>query len=329
MRKLFILSTFFIICLLTALFFSYKNNPVAASAKPNSISFVQMSDMHLENKGENISARMYKHSEELFSEAINQINQIDDIDFSVFSGDLTRKATEEDFMFFIKTANKLKKPWFFIPGNHDVNLSEMMTKQAILKLFKKHSPYFDNNELYYCFSPQEDFLFIFLDGIISNITPNGFFEKKQLQWLEKKIKDNQDKKIIIVQHFPVVEPFKSNSHKVLNSAEYLAIIDRYQNIIAILSGHYHCTKIIQRKNVAHISTPSLIEYPNAFRKIKITIDKDRIKFDIKLIETNLKKIQLLSKNKSKHWKLMEGKEKDKNTSFWLTTSLSNTSNKNK
>jgi 3',5'-cyclic AMP phosphodiesterase CpdA len=152
-----------------------------------------------------------------------------------------------------------------------------------------------------------------MDGVIDNeITANGYFPKNELDWLDSQLKNNSGKKVIIVQHFPVVEPFKSVTHKVRNADKYLEIIDKYSNVIAVLSGHYHAAKITRRKNVLHISTPALVEYPNAFREIKITILNDSTKFDIRLIETNLKNVQKLSKSRSKNPTLEEGQKQDRN-----------------
>jgi len=205
-------------------------------------------------------------------------------------------------------------------GNHDVGINGGISKQEAMKLWMENSTlrnlrnlYFNQNSFYYSYIPNKNFLILFMDGVIDNeITANGYFPREELVWLNNQLKNNPDKKVIIVQHFPVVEPFKSTTHVVRNADEYLGILDKYSNVVAVLSGHYHAAKITQRKNVLHISTPALIEYPNAFRKIKITNLSDSTKIEIRTIETNLKNVQKLSKSRSGNPELKEGKEFDRN-----------------
>jgi hypothetical protein len=59
----------------------------------------------------------------------------------------------------------------------------------------------------------------------------------------------------------------------------------------VLSGHYHISKIIQPKNIIHVSAPSLVESPDSFRVITIKNDGTAI---FKTIDTNPK-----SKNDNK------------------------------
>ena len=280
----------------------------------NTLDLVQISDVHFDSKSKSGNKRMLEHSENLFKNAVLQVNNLADADFVVFSGDVVNKSDKSELLKFLNIANSFKVPWYYAPGNHDVGILGGVSKSEIACLFVKNSHCLSKNSLYYSYIPNKNFIILFMDGVIDNeITANGYFPKEKLDWLDNQLKNNRDKKAIIVQHFPLVEPFKSSSHKVRNSDEYLSIIDKYSNVIAVLSGHYHATKITQRKNVLHISTPALVEYPNAFREIKITRLKESTKFDIKLINTNLKDVQKISKSRSKNSTLQEGQEKDRNT----------------
>jgi len=292
--------------------FGFKNN--------KTLNFVQITDVHLDNKTNNSSKRMFEYSADLLKDAVSQVNNLKDAQFVVFSGDVVNRSNKDLFSQFINIANCLNIPWYYLPGNHDVGIFGGVSKREIKKIMSANMACPAPDSLYYSYSPNKNFLMIFLDGVITNeITANGYFPKQELDWLDKQIKCNRDKKIVIVQHFPVVEPYHSYTHYTRNVEEYFKIIDKYSNVIAVLSGHYHAAKITLRKNVLHISTPSLIEYPNAFRQIKITLLNDGTKFDIKLIETGLKDVRNISKSRSNNPSLEEGKESDRNAVIIIKT----------
>ncbi|MFH0702355.1 MAG: metallophosphoesterase [bacterium] len=278
------------------------------------IKFAQVSDIHLDLKArEDWNKRLLIYSKQLLQDAIDQINGIKDIDFVVFSGDMINSPSESAFMTFIKMANTLKVPWYAAMGNHDIGIKSEFNKSRFLNILNQKNKNFKSNNPYYSFVPKKGFLVIVMDGVIGNkIIANGFFSKESLIWLEAQLKNNKDSKIIIIQHFPIIEPFKSSSHRVINAREYLEILNKYHNVLAVLSGHYHATKIIRLCNVIHVSTPALVEYPNAFRVITIKDKDNETELDFVFKETRLKNLQEKSKKRSKSYKLLYGEESDRN-----------------
>jgi len=309
----------------------------------NTLDIVQISDVHFDTKTKSNSKRMLEFSRDFLNDAISKVYDLTEAELVVFSGDIVNHSDKNEFLKFLNIANKLCIPWYYAPGNHDIGILGGLSKLDVTTLWLKNSKLLDrknlcfdnqnsyypaNHPLFYSYTPKKNFLLLFLDGVIDNeITANGYFPKDELVWLENQLKNNLDKKVIIVQHFPVVEPFKSNSHVVRNADEYLKIIDKYSNVVAILSGHYHFAKITQRKNVLHISTPALVEYPNAFREIKITKMNTGTKFEIRLIETktietNLQYAQKISKSRSKKTTLDNGQEYDRNAVIIIKNPIS-------
>ena len=194
---------------------------------PDSLKIVQLSDVHYTTSSPNRGSRMLADSRNLLEDAIYQINKMDDVDVVVFSGDSINSPLKNDLISFAKIANRLKYPWYYALGNHEVSVSGDFTKE----------------------------------------------------------------KVIIVQHFPVVEPCKSMLHKTLDAKEYLEVLDKHNNVVAVLSGHYHCAKVTQRNNVLHISSPSLVQYPNSFNVINISDDSKKIKVEVKTISTRLENVK--------------------------------------
>ncbi|MDD3012546.1 MAG: metallophosphoesterase [Candidatus Gastranaerophilales bacterium] len=284
----------------------------------DTLKFAQLSDVHLDINGKNTNRRMLGSSKDLLKDAVKQINCINNIDFVIFSGDQINRPQKDDLLEFINIANNLKTPWYFAFGNHDVGVWSSFNKKKYLKIIKEANCCIKANKSYYSFVPKKGYLVVVMDPVIdTRITANGYVDKQQLKWLDEQLDKNLNSKVLIVEHHPIVEPFESKGHKIINSAEYLDLLKKHNNVIAVLSGHYHATKIKQVGNIVFISTPSLVEYPNAFRIITINKNCNKITFNFEFKETNMKDVQQLSKSLSSSQDLSAGKEKDRNTSIIL------------
>ena len=144
------------------------------------------------------------------------------------------------------------------------------------------------------------------------LTTNGEIPQEELTWLKNELENNKNNIIIICTHVPIIEPFSSANHKLLNDNQVYMLLRKYDNPILILQGHYHTTKIKQHKNIIAISTPSLVTYPNAFRVVNINNNKKRTLIDIYLKETNLKEIQTRSKLRILGTERLYGEDCDRN-----------------
>lgn len=289
--------------------------PLVNAGYAEDLKFAHLSDVHMNVKGVKMrGARLYPYSSELFNDAVAQINKSKGIEFVVVSGDLTTTSSKQELNLFLKIASKLKRPWYVSIGNHDIGIMGGIDKASFFNSLHKANPRIPAGKSYYMVSPKKGYVIFVMDGVIgTRITANGYFDKEQLDWLDNKLTEYKSSKAIIVQHFPLVEPYRSLDHKILNDDEYLAMLDKHNNVLAVLSGHYHGTKVTKRGSTVHVSTPALIEYPNAFRIITITEKSDRysLKFDYQ--QTRLKKLQQMSKDKQKSPTLHEGSESDRNT----------------
>lgn len=139
-----------------------------------------------------------------------------------------------------------------------------------------------------------------------------------MNFLDNEISANQDKIIIIFQHHPVIEPIKSEHHRMINPESYLEVLQKYEKVpIAIFAGHYHAARIIRKGNVIHVASPSLVTYPNAFRVVNITNYNDRVIFQFRMFETNLKEIQEISKQGLIASVAFQGKASDRNNEIMI------------
>lgn len=282
----------------------------------NSLKFAQISDSHFYTGQDNTSYKLRAESGKLLDDAIAQVNETPNINFVMFTGDLIDKSFEKELRGFLPHADKLKYPWYFAFGNHDTCIGGYLTPEVYISMVKAHNPNFIFDKSYYSFEPQKGYKVIVLDTIIRDrLTSNGRIDAEQLKWLEEELDDAKKDIVLIFMHVPIVEPFESVGHRLLNASEVQAVIEKHKNPIAVFQGHYHAAMIKQRENVLYVSTPSLVSYPNAFRIITVTNQRKKVVFNIDYKETRLTNIQRLAKIMVFKSNLMSGEEKDHSGTF--------------
>lgn len=287
----------------------------AFSFRDMTLKFAQVSDVHLSD-GEDTSYKLLSSSKDLLEDAVGQLNDTEGLDFVMFTGDMVNEPTRDNYRDFFTILSELKHPSLAVIGNHDFGPEGEggLKKSEALDLLRKCNPNYVFDKSYYAFTPKKDFHIIVLDlSVPGNL--NGEIPKEQLAFLDDEIKENPDKVIVIFQHYPIVEPFHSQTHEVKNAPEYLSIVQKYKNPILILSGHYHTTKIVRQGNIIHVSSPALITYPNAFRTVSITNYNDRTIFDFYFNETRLKELQEKSRLSLMTPTLHMGTDKDRLTTI--------------
>lgn len=281
-----------------------------------SLKFAQISDAHFYTGEDNTSFKLRAESGKLLDDAIQQVNEIPNINFVMFTGDQIDKSFEKELRAFLPYAQKINYPWYITFGNHDTCIGGYLTPEVYLEMVRAANENFTSKKPYYSFVPQKGYKVIVLDTIIRDrLTSNGKIGQEQLQWLEKELDDTGKDTVLIFTHVPLVEPFDSVGHRLLNADEVRAVVEKHKNPIAVFQGHYHATMIKQFDNVLYVSTPSLVSYPNAFRIITVTNHRKKVVFDIEFKETRLKNIQKLAKIMVFASNLYSGEEKDQSGTF--------------
>jgi len=178
-----------------------------------------------------------------------------------------------------------------------------------------------------CYSFRKgDFIFFSMDGNDREVTPStdsgvsspmGLFAKECLDFLDKSLSENPKSPAVIFQHFPLVYPMQSFDHGVTNQKEYFKLLDRHPNVKAVFAGHFHVSKISKRNNVLHVASPSLIQYPDAFRVVRMEETDSGVKMDIKTVDTRLTEVRETSRTEAPASALQAGKERDRTYSDTL------------
>ncbi len=288
------------------------------TAANNNLRIAQVSDAHFSSFEENTSYKFLKRSGDLLDDAIFQINTSGPYDFVMFTGDLINYPKVEELEKFTKHADKLMYPWYAIDGNHDISLDGPLTKRKFMEILAQNNENMNQKNIYYAFTPKKGFRVICLDSIIDyKLTANGEISNEEFLWLKEELEAHEKDTIIVCTHVPIIEPFSSSNHKMLNEYEVRKLLKTHKKPLIVLQGHYHGVKIKQDDNMIVISCPSLVTYPNAFRVININSNKNRTLVDVYLKETNLKDIQARSKLRLMGSEKLYGDEKDRNATFKL------------
>ena len=300
-------------CLILAVVIYFGVNTLSFA---QTLKFAQISDVHLSNKNVDTSYKVLASSPELFEDAIEQINETPDIDFVIETGDLVDKPRKELVEKACKYLNRLNAPWYFAFGNHDAAVGTSFSKDDYFEYIKEQNKNITSSKRYYSFIPKNGYRAIVLDSTIdTRITANGELPEEQLLWLDTELSKAkiQQQIPLIFMHNPLQEPFPSFHHRLLNAKELQVVLDKYDMPIAIFTGHYHATKIYKDGHILHVSTPSLVTYPNAFRIITINNLKDKVIFTFDFRETRLKEIQKKAKLMTFSASTLKGEDSDQNT----------------
>ena len=304
--------------LIIFLIFAIVKIPEVYSAGFNNLKFAQISDAHFSNYEKNTSFKMLESSPDLLDDAIDQVNSTPKINFVMFTGDLINMPYEKQLNAFIKHANKLCCPWYATFGNHDISIGGYLSKKTYFDIIRSQNPDFTTTERYYSFVPKRGYKAIALDTTIdSEMTSQGIIDEEQLAWLDNELKSAKNSVIIIFMHVPIKQPYKSDNHRLRNSEEVLALLNKYNNPMVICSGHYHSVKVFQQGNKLFVASPSLVSFPNAFRIVNINSQKNKIIVDLYLKETRLEEVQMRAKLRIIGSSLLYGEENDRNATYEL------------
>lgn len=293
---------------------------IKANEPKTLLHFVQISDIHLQKNYAKDNERLLGSSEKLLNDAVNEINAIENLDFVLDTGDSVDVPDEKLVDKFIEITKGLKYPFYVLLGNHDVSVNGGLGKKGFIKKFTdvEGQKSFTEGMNYYSFVPKENFKIVCLDGTTDKVvTSRGQLDDEQLDWFKSELEDSlkNNQYVIVALHFPAVEPFKSESHNILepDKTKFLDLVKSYKNVIGVFSGHYHAARLQKIANKIHNSCPAVVQYPNAYREIIITQDNPKqLNVEFKWHDVDGQELRDKSKSFSRSPKLTEGNPEDRN-----------------
>lgn len=233
-----------------------------STVSAENIKFAQVTDVHYKTDS--------PYRKAVLEETVKDINNQKDISFVVFTGDNIDSPHTEYLQEFLSVIKKLKVPYYIVIGNHDVFKNGGLSKAKYIEEIHNSNFFYGPRKPSYIFK-KNGFVFIVVDGAKEVIPGSmGYYRKDTLTWLDKNLIKNKDFPVIIFQHYPLVEPKVQKSHMTYLKEEYLKLLDKHDNVVAVLSGHYHINGENMRNGVYHISSPTLLNQPNSYKIIDIT-----------------------------------------------------------
>ena len=236
------------------------------------VKFIQVTDVHLT-----------QHNAKYLQEFVEDINnKYDNLDFIIFTGDNIDHANPEDLDTFLTIIKGLKVRPYVIAGNHDLFKSKGMTKEYYMQTVRKKLGAYHSSKSNYVFK-KGNIVFLTMNGV-KEIIPgaNGYYHQEELLWLDKMLTKYKNKKVIIFQHFPLLNT-SVKSHKLYKKDDYEQILSKHNNVIGIISGHYHENREEREGDIYHIVTKNFSN--NTDYKL-IEIDEENNMVYTMLIDNN-------------------------------------------
>ncbi|RPD41819.1 PQQ-binding-like beta-propeller repeat protein [Chitinophaga barathri] len=161
-------------------------------------------------------------AQEDLERTVNDINNQPQVEFVVFSGDVTEFGSDEELKLAKSILDKLNKPWHIIPGNHDTKWSESGCN-SFRTVFGNETFSFEHKG------------YRFLG---TNCGPNmrmgpGQVPRENIVWLDEQLKKQKDKQqpLIYINHYPQDEGLNN----------WYDVLDRLRgyNVKVMICGHGH------------------------------------------------------------------------------------------
>lgn len=209
--------------------------------------FVHISDIHFGREQPEVIEGWFKATAEI------QPNIV------IISGDLTQRATDEEYTAVQQFLKKLQLQWpyFVIPGNHDMSATDL--PERFFKPWKKWQSYI---------SPEVEPVLKAADYTLVGVNTaraagfyfdwsRGQISKSQITAVEHKFQGTAENSLkVLVAHHPFWLPDQSEYRDVVEHRDAAIEAFHFAGIDLILSGHVHLpyTQILQGVLIVHSGT---------------------------------------------------------------------------
>ena len=234
---------------------------------------VQVTDVNIKN--EDVS---------LIKKTVADINTLKDVDMVVFTGDNMSEISYENFYDYLMELKKLKTRYYIISGEKDLFYHGGFGKREFCKMVFHFTKYMHS------FKPRfvvkkKGYAVLFEDGSKQYIPgPNGYFSDEYIAKLDKRLTKYKNKKVVIVQHYPLLDHPDRPSKNTYNRENYLNMLKSHNNVVTIIAGHFDLNDEQYVDGIYHIITPSLTS--NTYKIIDIKSDKNET-----TVFTQLRKVE--------------------------------------
>ncbi len=200
------------------------------------------------------------------SKTVEDINSQADIDFVLLTGDITEFGSDEELRQARKIIDRLHKPWYALPGNHDTKWSES-GNNSFVEIFGAEKFSFNKG----------GFLFVGTSSGPNMRMAPGLVPREQLVFLDSILTPLKKTRqpVIFVNHYPLDESL----------ANWCEVIDLLHtvNIQATLLGHGHANNLLNFEGIPGIMGRSNLQTKKVEAGYNlVAIEKDTIYYTERL-----------------------------------------------
>jgi Icc protein len=161
------------------------------------------------------------------------------------TGDISQDHSEASYHRFVEGISKLKRPCFWLPGNHDYQPG---MKAVLPNQFVRQANHLLLGEYWQIIS---------LDSQVSGV-PHGQLSEEQLALLDNKLTDYPQRYAMVLLHHNSLPVGSSwlDQHCLRERERFWQIIERHSNVRVVVCGHVHQDSRIQHQGVEVLTTPS-------------------------------------------------------------------------
>ncbi len=164
---------------------------------------------------------------------VTDININPSIEFVIISGDVTEFGSDEELKTAKSILDKLNKPWYAVPGNHDSNWSESGAN-TFNTIFGKSTFYFERKGMVFIGTGS---------GPNMRMGP-GQIPREDVVWLQQVLKTVGSKPVVYINHYP--------QDSSLNNWYSAIDLIKQHNIQFMLCGHGHINKLYNSEGIANV-----------------------------------------------------------------------------
>ena len=171
----------------------------------------------------------------------------DSIDLILATGDIAQDASVEAYLRFGDAMQPFQAPFYWIPGNHD--------RRRVMERLEKYQDAFAN------LANLSNWQVILLDSSVVGEV-HGHLSERELLHLERSLQAAQSNPqiehcLVCLHHNPVPgSAVWMEGIGLHNDKAFLAIVDRFEIVRAVVYGHIHQELDFKRKDVRYFCTPS-------------------------------------------------------------------------
>ena len=181
-----------------------------------------------------------------FQSVVEQVQQQSPhFDAILATGDISQDRTVQSYQHFVEGIEPLKKPCYWLPGNHDYKPS----MGGVLP-----SPQIKDCEHLLI---GEHWQVVILDSQVVGV-PHGALSTEQLQLLDSALSQHSERhSLILLHHHPL--PAGSawlDQHQLKDNEVFWEVLAKHRNVSGILCGHIHQEMDCIVNNIRLMATPS-------------------------------------------------------------------------